>query len=354
MPIFVDNTILSCVNTCDMKAGLRHVLGLTAGEERRELTAGSAVHESLAIWHTTHNADQALTQFDTVYKPVAGMLHAEERLSHYNIRRILKRFYHVYSQTPLPYTPQTDLVEVTFEAPLDTNGDYLLIGRLDCVAAYKGRLVVLECKTTGGLNDFWRSRWPMSSQLTTYVYGATHGQVGGRQLQLPIEEAVIFGLELRKLPGSSSKCPEHKLPYAECGDLHAKWELAGPYPRPAVLLERWRVDAEKAAARFKWMLENVKGSTLVDGIQLCKDNLEQQGQFNGSCGYCEFQDSCRQGLPVELMAANLQYHPWDPRDVSHSGNTLIQIDSHPHTKEPVYAGVDTLGEAPLPTNLRGR
>ena len=141
--IYCDNTILSCVDTCDMKAGLRHVLGLTAGEDRRELTAGSAVHESLAIWHRTHHADQALTQFDTIYKPVAGKLHAEERLSHYNVRRILKRFYHVYSQTPLPYTPQPDLVEVTFEAPLDAKGDYTLIGRLDCVAPYKSPLVLL-------------------------------------------------------------------------------------------------------------------------------------------------------------------------------------------------------------------
>lgn len=353
MPLAVDNTILTAVQTCELKAGIRHVLGLTAGEERRELTAGSAVHESLAVWHRTGNKDEALTLFDKVYKPVAGALHAEERLSHYNVRRILQRYYHVYQTTPPPYTPQKDLVEVTFEAPLDTQGDYVLIGRLDAVAAYKGRLVVLECKTTGGLNDFWRSRWPMSSQLTTYVYGATHGQVGGAPLQLPIEEAVVFGLELRKLPGSNSRCAEHKLPYAECGDLHAKWELAGPYPRPAELVERWREDAVRAAQRFQWMQEHVIGESLEHGLQLCKDNLYQQGQFNGACGYCEFQDYCRQSLPVKMMAGNLQYNPWDQRDVDHLGKpSLIQIDRSA-TKEPAYVGVDTIGEAPQPINRRG-
>lgn len=346
MTLHVDNTILSAVNTCDMKAGLRHVLGLTTAEDRLELTAGQACHEALAAWHKGQPAAVALHEFEVIYKVPGTRVSVEDRLSYTNVRRTLTRFFKNYEQNPLPYTPQRNLVEVTFEAPLDDNGDFRMIGRIDAIVAYFNRLVVLENKTTGAVNDFWKRKWPMSSQLTTYVFGATNGLVDGKPLGLPIEEALILGLELRKLPQSHTKCKEHALPYSECGDLHAKWEFSGPHPRPQGFIQRWRADALSAAKRFAWMKEN------ITSIQDCSDKLEQQGQFNGACSYCEFNKSCQQGLPVHLMQANLLHKPWDPRDVNHSG--LIQIDMklpQAATHAPSIMGVTTL-QAPLPSNVR--
>ena len=353
MTVFVDNTTLSALNTCDMKAGLRYILGLTTGEERLELDAGTAVHEALACWHRGEGVTNALIRFDALYKPVASRIHAEERLSFTNVRRVLSRFFAYFQQYPVPYQVQRDLVEVVFEAPLDDHGDFRIMGRIDQIETYQGRLVVGENKTTGSLSGYWKDKWPMASQLTTYIYGAKYGTVGGQPLNLPVEEALVMGLELRKLPMSETKCKEHKLAYRECGDLHAKWEFSGPHPRPDGFLQRWRKDALSAAKRYVWMQDNVH--TVQDAV----DTLEQQGQFNGSCVWCEFKDYCRQGLPANLMEANLVKSVWDPRKVDH-GTQLLQVQPLPPKPEgtssdavaPSAARGVLVGAAPTPTNAR--
>ena len=347
--LYIDNTTLTATNTCDMKAGLRYVLGYTTADERMELSAGSAVHESLAVWHRGEGSTNALIRFDAEYKAVGSKLHAEERLSFYNVRRVLSRFYNYFTQNPMPYTPQKDLVEVTFEAPLDEHGDVMVMGRIDLMAVYQGRMVVFENKTTGSLNDWWKKKWPMHTQPTTYVYGAKYGTVGGKLLNLPVEECLILGIELRKLPNSDTKCKDHKLPYRECGDFHAKWEFSGPHPRPEGFLQRWRRDALSAAKRFAWMKEN------IHSIQDCADKLEQQGQFNGACSFCEFHDSCRQGLPVNVMEANLIHQPWDPRDVTHKGLIMplpVSPVAPPDAVVPLPSRGVLVGAAPLPSNAR--
>jgi len=349
MALFVDNTILMTVNTCDLKAALRHVLHLTTQEERLELSAGSAVHEALAEWHKGNGVDAALTSFETAYKSVGSKVSVEDRLSFSNVRRVISRFFSYYTQYPVPYQVQKDLVEVTFEAPLDEHGDVRIIGRIDQVETYQGRLVIGENKTTGSLSGYWKDKWPMSSQLTTYVYGGQYGLVDGKPLGLPVEEALVLGLELRKLPTSQTKCKEHGLPYAECGDVHAKWEFSGPHPRPDGFLRRWRADALKAAKRFAWMKDN------IHSVKDAADQLEQQGQFNGSCVWCEFKDYCRQGVQPELMEANLIKSEWDPRNVTHtplimptSASTLPQESS---VKPEGSRGV-LVGAAPKPSNAR--
>ena len=347
--IFVDNTILSSVNTCDLKAALRHVLHLTSGDERLELSAGTAVHEALATWHRGHGVSQALTDFDTLYKPAGTKVSVEDRLSFSNVRRTLSRFLSYYSQYPVPYQVQPDLVEVTFEAPLDEHGDYRIIGRIDQVETYQGRLVIGENKTTGSLSGWWKDKWPMASQLTTYVYGGKYGLVDGKPLGLPVEEALVLGLELRKLPNSQTKCKEHGLPYAECGDVHAKWEFSGPHPRPDGFLQRWRRDSLKAAQRFAWMKDN------IHSVKDAADQLEQQGQYNGSCVWCEYKDYCRQGVQPELMEANLIKDEWDPRNVKHAPSLMMPTSASAATettsKPEVSRGV-LVGAAPKPANAR--
>lgn len=352
MTTFADNTILSALDTCDMKAGLRYVLGLTTGEERLELDAGSAVHEALAEWHKGHGIPAAMSAFDKLYLKHGIKVSVEERLSYANVKRVLTRFFAYYKDNALPYTPQKDLVEVVFEAPLDEHGDFRIIGRIDQVISYQGRLVIGENKTTGSLSGFWKDKWPMSSQLTTYVYGGQHGVVDGKPLGLPVEEALVLGIELRKVPNSETKCRDHKLPYRECGDLHVKWEFSGPHPRPDGFIQRWRRDALKAAKRYAWMQANV--TTIREAV----DQLEQQGQFSQACMFCEFKDYCRQGLPVELMEANLQVNRWDPRDLNHTG--LVQIQpttpalspSHPTRPETTPREGVLVGSAPTPSNAR--
>jgi hypothetical protein len=360
-PFAVDNSMLQAVNACELKAGLRYVLGLTTADDRLELDAGSACHEALAVWHRGEGKAKALATLKTSYQKPGSRVSVEDRLSYHNVNRVMTRFFGHFEQNALPYTPQKDLVEVVFEAPLDDNGDYLVIGRIDQVETYQGRLVIGENKTTGSLSGFWREKWPMHSQPTTYVYGAKYGSVNGKPLGLPVEECLILGIELRKVPDSDTKCRDHKIPYRECGDFHVKWEFHGPYPRPDGFIERWRGDAIAGARKLSWMKEN------VHTIQDCADLLGQQGQFNGSCQWCEFRDYCRQGVPVAMMEANLVHKPWDPRDVKHSGlimpapvptptSSLVSLTStrsHVETlgDDPPPRGV-LQGQAPTPSNAR--
>jgi hypothetical protein len=180
--------------------------------------------------------------------------------------------------------------------------------------------------------------------------------VGGQPLNLPVEEALVLGIELRKVPTSDSKCRDHKLPYRECGDLHVKWEFSGPHPRPDGLLQRWRKDALSAAKRFQWMKEN------IHSVQDAADKLEQQGQFNGSCVWCEFKDYCRQGVPALMMKANLIKNEWNPRNVKHGPIQIDRLNSsvHPTPSQeapqppPAQAGREgvLVGSAPKPANAR--
>lgn len=347
MSLWIDNTILSAVQTCDLKAGLRYGLGLTTGEPRLELDAGSAIHASLASWHRGEGVSQAMQVLKDAYETAGKRVAVEDRLSYHNVRRVMQRFYTYFQQNPLPYTVRPDLVEVTFEAPLDEHGDILIVGRLDQVETYQGRLVVGENKTGGSLNDWWEEEWPMSSQLTTYVYGARYGQVGGKPLGLPVEECYLTGIELRKVPDSSAKCRDHKVAYAECGDFHIKWKFSGPHPRPEPILRRWRDDALKAATTFQWMQANI--TTVKQAVEV----LPQQGQFvYKACARCEFRDYCRQGCPADLMEANLVNAPWDHREIPTASPAPLPTPP-PGTPTPV-TGVPPLlvGTAPIPSNAR--
>lgn len=341
MPLYIDNSTLSAVQTCHLKAGLRYVLGLTTAEPRLELDAGTACHASLAAWHRGEGMDQALAVLKEVYETIGKRVAVEDRLSYHNVKRVMSRFYASYQSKPLPYTIHHNLVEVVFEAPLDEHGDVMIMGRLDFVGAYQGRLVVGENKTTGSLGGFWRDKWPMHTQPTTYVYGAQHGLVGGKPLGLPIEECLILGIELRKVPDSTSKCRDHKVPYAECGEFHVKWEFSGPHPRPEGFIRRWRDDALKAARIFKGMQDTVH--TIEDAVRM----LPQQGPFNGACQWCEFQLSCRQGCPVNLMEANLVYSPWDPRTIPVGAVATKEVPTQ--TQPPSLIQV---GSAPRPANAK--
>ena len=334
--LYVDNSILKSVQTCHLQATLRYVLGLTTGEERIELQAGTAVHAFMEAYHKNLGAQAAFHAFDDVYKGPGQKVSVEDRLSWRNVRRILNRF---QLAAKLPYDfPDPACVEAPFEVPLID--DIAFVGRLDALVPYKGRPIVLEVKTTGSLSSWWKDEWQMSSQLTGYVYGANAGRVGGMIVREPVEEIAVLGIELRKLPVSDTKCKEHGLRYSECGEVHAKWEFHGPYHRPQGLIARWKEEAIAAAKEYAALVHG------IDSVGAAARICRTQGQFNGGCKRCEFQSYCVQGLPVEAMEANLVYEPWDPRHLKHQAvpvtdTQLVQVDRRPVTP----------AMAPLPTNI---
>ena len=86
-----------------------------------------------------------------------------------------------------------------------------------------GGYVVVDHKTTGFINSMWTDQWAMDGQVTGYIWAA-------RQLlrDKPVMGAFINGVQFSKLPNDGvRKCKDHGVKYAECGPMHAKWEVVG-------------------------------------------------------------------------------------------------------------------------------
>ena len=110
---------------------------------------------------------------------------------------------------------------------------------MDVVGEYLGGYVVVDHKTTGFINAMWTDQWAMDGQVTGYIWAA-------RQLlrDKPVMGAFINGVQFSKLPNDGTrKCKDHGVKYAECGPMHAKWEVVGLLERNAVMVENWLAEA---------------------------------------------------------------------------------------------------------------
>lgn len=306
-PFYVDSSMLRAWYTCTFKWWLRYGMHLTTKLERAELLSGRAAHEALALHLSGRTAAQSLRQFDATYKDWAlKNVPTDERLNWANLRTILAQWMIDNPLPKLPYQPSAGWIEQAFEVPLDEHGDIMLTGCVDALADFQGRTVIVEHKTTGSLTDYWAGQWKMDSQLSAYCYAASH--VFGLQ----VDEVLINGIEFKLLPSDpSKKCKTHSVPYAECGALHVKAQVLGPFIRPPQMIEDWKADALDAARKMQKLLKDAPD---IGSAQ----SLAQEGKFNGSCRFCEFQEMCLAGRQPDLLKANLQYAPWDPRDVSHA------------------------------------
>ena len=292
--------MLADMAACSTKAWLRYYKKVTAAAQSSPAAAGVAVHAGLEAYWRTSNVDDGLTAFDDVYRAHADeFVPDDDRLSFNNVRRTLEVYFKRNPVETLPFRIRRDLVELPFSAQLSDN--VVLVGQPDAIVETydTGNLYILDHKTTGNANDMWKAKFKIAPQLTAYIWAARE------QLGAPVEGAFINLIELRKIPSSTRKCPEHGVHYAECGPQHSKTELLGPILRSDQQIAQWKKMAVTIAERYRALiLEHTDTRNCT--------NVPTEGIFHGACGFCEFQDYCYTGKnpALESMFVPSVYDPY--------------------------------------------
>jgi len=310
-PLPVDNTVLMAMAKCSNYAFIRYILGYTTVEEKAVLKAGSVTHSALDRWFRGANIKTVMNIMATEYGEWADAnVKNDDRLSWPNIEKIMRYWFQTHPITDLPFGIHADKVEVTFEYPLDDQGEFISRGRIDAVVEdtshhEENRFLPLENKTTGSYlnNSNWRDKFTTDSQLSNYVW-ATEKYVGSK-----VTGGFINAIRFGRLPADPvRKCGTHKVPYAECADMHNQFEIIGPINRSPAELVEWRKTAIFLAKKFKDLKQR------FDKIEDIP-KVRTPGKFNGGCTYCELKNFCDVGRPLNVFGGPrpiLIHDPWEP------------------------------------------
>lgn len=307
-PFYIDNSALSAFARCEMKGWLRYGMHRATNNEAATLRSGGDTASALAVLRRGGSPAEALAEYDARYGPYAeaSRIAPSDRLSWQNTRTVLWQYLQFgWPEQLKRVRVEPQLVEIAFEQPLTAEGDIVLTGRTDLGVYWEGdNLVVWDDKTTGSrVTDYWAEKYRLESGQSGYVWAL-------RQQGWDILGTVINGIEYSKLPDDPTrKCGTHKVPYAECGPRHAKWQTFGPFPREDAFLEEWRADAITLAEKFKATLESKP--TLEHARE-----LPMTGVFTNECSQCEYKAFCLAGRNPVLIEANTVESKWDPRGVS--------------------------------------
>jgi hypothetical protein len=301
-PLDIDATICRAVSQCSTQAALRHALGLTTPGDRAELLIGAAVHEALAAYLQRVPVSVILPALDEALQPVAALVPADDRRTPANVMKVMKRWFPGNPLESLPVTVAPELVEVGFEVPIGRSPQGRVVryvGRLDAIGVDRqGDWWVVEHKTTGRLTSYWQEKWRLDGQVTGYVAAAS--QVTERR----VIGAMIDAIGIAKVPGSTRKCYEHGVQYAECGSLHVEYKWI-PVTRTTKQIEEWMRTVMGLAGRYEALLAEVH-----EPADLAKVRME--GTYNNSCPWCQYQDFCVLGRQVRTIEAMLVPDPWQP------------------------------------------
>ena len=299
--IIIDNTTLAAMQTCDTLAAVRYVLGHTMSEEAGPLICGSAIHTALEVWFKSgHDVAAALAAFEVVFKPWATE-HATEdrdRFRYENVEAILRQWFATHPPTSLPFYTKPELIEVGFALPLAD--DVIFVGRLDALVwDAQGAWWIVDHKSTYRLDDTWRRTHRSGAQLSGYILAAQ------QYLNAPVVGAYVNGIEVSLLPSDPvRKCRDHGVKYAECGALHARFEMLTTQRTPAQLAQ-WKDSALVLARRFAALKAQVQSWDDVPAVPMT-------GQFTGACARCEFFDWCSTGRQRSMVDALMRHEPWEP------------------------------------------
>ena len=299
--LHVDNSILKATARCSTEALLRYGLDYTTIEERAELKSGDAGHQAMACWFRGGTEQEALAIFSKVYREWADAnVPPDSRLTHENCHRVLIRWFETHPLSAMPFIIHPELIEIGFAYPLDDSGEFIFVGRMDGIVTSHqfGMPWTLEHKFTGQITDRWARQFRIDSQNSGYNWAAQNhidSVVGG---------SFINAIQLSRLPSSDRKCKDHGVPYVECGDLHAKWEMFTTGRTPQAI-EEWKRTAIHLAKRYRDLILRYP---TIDHLQ----KVRMQGMFHGACNYCAFFDFCVTGRQKSMIEAMLVKDPWHP------------------------------------------
>ena len=343
--LYVDNTTLSAVASCDTKAMMQYAYNLKpAHYDNVPADAGSAMHKGIECYYMGGTVEDALQVFTDAYYEYS--LHKvdspQDRLGYDNLHRVLSSWFERYPIAELPYQiADPSHVEIPFDIPLTPDGRIHYVGRIDAkVRRNDGAEVyyILDTKTTGNPDQKFHKQFEIGSQMTGYCWA--DWMLTGRRpagIFINIVHASV-------VPTSMAKCrvPAHGgVPYAECGFLHPKHELK-PLQRTETDMLTWQRDAIRLAEKWRNMLE-------MWGDDITKlETVSQNGKWiYQQCALCEFRDFCRANRPVDNPTFEFIENNWVPGDLAeriangdlvpdpayntHTESTLWQLQPVPST-----------------------
>ena len=337
--VYVDNTTLRALASCDTRAVLRHVFDLVPvdSEERYPLECGIAVHEMMADYLQGKSIEYCLRKYELLYRgqsedaSLDDPEHPLYRLSFTNTAKILNAWFEEHPLFGFSFSVNPKLTEVGFSVPLsdecvcghaepdhndlgcryrgrcscsEYHPAFVIWGRADAVVQNNAdkSLYVLDHKTTKQVSPFWVEKFRGDSQMSGYVWAIQ------KTLGQTITGVYINAIEFSKLPSDPvRKCKKHGVVFAECGPLHMKSQVL-IFTRTPEQLESWRQTAIALARRYRnlYAMKNEER-----GLKELSEVL-QQGTFTGDCSFCDFKHFCSAGRPVHYASAMLTEKPWRP------------------------------------------
>lgn len=324
--INVSPSLLADVLVCETKGWSRHVKGYTSPGEAIKAVAGQAWHAGTAEYfnpNQTHpeawahsQAEAALKTLHAIYDPAFARCPADklpdQAYTPDNLHRLFARWMELHPAHQLPWA-RVLTVEEAFVSRTWTIGDteVRLICRPDLICEDgNSRVRWTDTKTTGWrISDKgWQQALRLSLQAALYTDAV---------VQKYGERAYLGGwfsaVEIRNLPGANAgppklkkdgtpakprTCAEHGVPYAECGNEHAKAMMMECPVTPERVSAALR-DAERAAVRFVDMHE---GEPLV--------GLDMRGAAKGECRFCPAAGWCEAGRVAEALPSFMVHDPW--------------------------------------------
>ena len=304
-PIYLSASTLDAVASCSTEAVLSNVLHYISREERAELNAGLAVDKAISAWFAGVQRKDCLGIFNTEYRAWATENVADDdRLSYSNVYKIVSTWLDNHPVGSFPFHVRQERIQVDFKFPI--GDEFIWVGRIDLLAddLQDGHLIVVDHKTTGRISHYWARKFRLAASITGYLWAAQQ-HIGDTQ----VDGAYINAIETSKLPSDPTrKCKEHAVPYIECGILHAKSQLIGPFTRTPHQIEEFKKTAIYLGRKYKSLLQRFGDARHLHRVRM-------QGTFTGACSFCQFYEFCVNDRPVEHIGNYLQQKErWKPSE----------------------------------------
>lgn len=256
--------------------------GYASIEDNRSLVCGIAAHKALAAYMRGDDWHDAIAYFEQV---TAENNMIDDRRGYPNLVAVMSEIFDRFDSQPMPFVVTDPAqIETSFAYPLGTVNvldetiDVDLIGVLDgCVTDLRTRHPFgLEWKTTGKLDTNYTRSFAWNLQTTAYTWAIQ--KVTGME----IANFWLGAIEIRNIPRSDRKCPDHGSPYAECGPLHIKNTFLAIRRTPEQLatFERNALKASEAVIKAALWAERYGDEGLLE--------MPCYGDFTGTCDMCEF------------------------------------------------------------------
>ena len=302
--LHVDNTIISTFATCPLKAAIHYGMDRQSTQANNaNLEAGKAIHHAQEYYWLGDKPTKCLEILEIDYKEWSKKnVFDNKRLAWDNIERVFLSWMDKYPQNKLPFIVEEHEVEIALSAPMTKDGSIIYTGTMDLYgkARHGNMRYAVDHKMTGKVDSLKKKEYSITSQMTGYLWLLRENGYDAHGIYINLIDA-------SQVPTSNRKCSTHRTLYEECGFLHMKHEIVGPYQRSDDDIEKWFRDTLADAQQWRDVIEYIG-----DDFEKLHD-IEQRGKkIYNACNSCDWYDYCKMGQPSFWLKNNTVHHEWKP------------------------------------------